>query len=56
VTNLVTGQVLELKPGDMTINPVDQWHEARVMGEAPVHLITVDQAPPGAATTIRREP
>jgi quercetin dioxygenase-like cupin family protein len=56
VTNLVTGQVLELKAGDMTIDPIDQWHEARVTGPQAVRLITIDQAPPGAATTVRRDP
>jgi quercetin dioxygenase-like cupin family protein len=55
VTNLVTGQVSELKAGDMTIDPIDQWHEARAIDGA-VTLITIDQAPPGAATTVRRDP
>jgi len=56
VTNLVSGQVLELKAGDMTIDPVDQWHTAEALGDEPARLIAVDSAPPGAATTIRRDP
>lgn len=56
VTNLVTGQVTVMKEGDTTIDPIDQWHQAQALGDAPVHLITIDQAPPGAATSVRREP
>jgi quercetin dioxygenase-like cupin family protein len=56
VTNLVTGQVSELKAGDMTVDPIDQWHEAKAVGDGPVTLITIDQAPPGAATSVRRDP
>lgn len=56
VTNLVSGQILELKAGDMTIDPVDQWHTAEALGDQPARLIAVDSAPPGATTTIRREP
>lgn len=56
VTNLVTGQVYELKTGDLSADPADQWHKAEALGEGPVRLIALDQAPPGAATTIRRDP
>jgi quercetin dioxygenase-like cupin family protein len=56
VTNLVTGQVQELKAGDMTIDPIDQWHRAEALGDQPAILFAIDQAPPGAAVTIRREP
>ncbi|THD81325.1 MAG: cupin domain-containing protein [Phenylobacterium sp.] len=56
VTNLVTGQVFDMKAGDMTIDPIGQWHKAEALGDAPARLIAVDQAPPGAATTIRRNP
>jgi quercetin dioxygenase-like cupin family protein len=55
VTNLVTGQAFELKAGDMTIDPVDQWHKAEALGDGPARLVAVDQAPPGAATTIRQD-
>jgi len=56
VTNLVSGQAFELKAGDMTIDPVDQWHTAEALGDQPASLIAIDSAPPGAAVTIRREP
>jgi len=56
VTNLVTGQVQELKAGDITADPVGQWHEAEALGDDSVRLFALDQAPPGAATSIRREP
>lgn len=56
VTNLVTGQVFEMKAGDMTIDPIDQWHKAEALGDQPATLFAIDQAPPGAATSIRREP
>ena len=56
VTNLVTGQVFDMKAGDMTIDPTGQWHKADALGDGPARLIAIDQAPPGAATTIRREP
>ena len=56
VTNLVTGKVDEFKAGDMIIDPIDQWHQAEVLGDAPVTLFVIDNAPPGAATSVRREP
>jgi quercetin dioxygenase-like cupin family protein len=56
VTNLDTGQAAELKAGDMSIDPVGQWHKAEALGEEGARLITVDQALPGAATTVLREP
>lgn len=54
VTNLDTGQVSEPKPGDWLVDAVDQWHEAAVVGDEPVRLLTIDQAPPGAQVTIPR--
>ncbi|PZQ64697.1 MAG: hypothetical protein DI570_04515 [Phenylobacterium zucineum] len=56
VTNLDTGQVKEAKAGDWMVDAVEQWHEAQVLGDEPVRLLTIDQAPPGAATTILRRP
>lgn len=56
VTNLDTGQTFELKPGDMTVDPLNQWHKAEALGEDPVRLIGVDNAPPGVSNTVRREP
>lgn len=54
VTNLDTGLVSEVKAGDWLVDAVDQWHEAVVLGEEPVRLLTIDQAPPGAAVTVPR--
>jgi quercetin dioxygenase-like cupin family protein len=54
VTNLDTGQVSEAKAGDWMVDAVEQWHEAEVLGDEPVRLLGIDQAPPGAATTILR--
>jgi len=56
VTNLDTGQVRELKAGDWLVDAVDQWHETAVVGNEPVRLLTIDQAPPGAVVTIPRNP
>ncbi|WP_309087477.1 cupin domain-containing protein [Phenylobacterium sp.] len=54
VTNLDTGTVSEPKPGDWMVDAVDQWHEAIVLGDEPVRILTIDQAPPGATVTIPR--
>ncbi len=56
VTNLDTGKTFDAKAGELVLDPVDQWHEAKVMGDEAVRLLTFDQTPPGAAAIIRREP
>lgn len=56
ITNLDTGAVREAKAGDWMVDAVDQWHEAVAVGDEPVRLMTIDQAPPGAAVTIPRRP
>ena len=56
VTNLDTGQVRELTAGDWVVDAVDQWHEAVALGDEPARVLTVDQAPPGAAVTIPKKP
>ncbi|RAK65613.1 cupin domain-containing protein [Phenylobacterium kunshanense] len=56
VTNLDTGQVRELAAGEWVVDAVDQWHSAEALGGEPVRLLTIDQAPPGAAVTILRRP
>ncbi len=56
VTNLDTGQVRELTSGEWVVDAVDQWHSAEALGGEPVRLLTIDQAPPGAAVTILRRP
>ena len=55
VTNLVTGTVAEVKAGDLAIDAIDQWHEAAVVGDEPVRMLVIDQAPPGFVNTVRRE-
>lgn len=55
VTNLVTGTVAEVKAGDLAIDAIDQWHEAAVVGDEPVRMLVIDQAPPGIVNTVRRE-
>lgn len=56
VRNLDTGEVREVKAGDWVVDAIDQWHEAAVVGSEPVRLMTIDQAPPGAAVTVPRNP
>jgi quercetin dioxygenase-like cupin family protein len=56
VTNLVTGTVSEVKAGELAIDAIDQWHEAKVLGSEPVRMLVIDQAPPGVTNTVRREP
>jgi quercetin dioxygenase-like cupin family protein len=56
ITNLDTGQVREAVAGDWMVDAVDQWHEAQVLGDEPARLMTIDQAPPGAAVTIPKNP
>jgi len=56
ITNLDTGQVREAAAGDWMVDAVDQWHEAVVIGDEPVRLMAIDQAPPGAVVTVPRNP
>jgi len=56
VRNLDTGQVRQAQAGDWMVDAVEQWHEAVVVGDEPVRLMTVDQAPPGQAVTVFRNP
>ena len=56
VTNLDTGEVREIKAGDWLVDAVEQWHETAVVGSESVRLLTIDEAPPGAAVTIPRNP
>lgn len=56
ITNLDTGQTRDAVAGDWMVDAVDQWHEAVVVGDEPVRLLAIDQAPPGAAVTIPRNP
>ena len=56
IRNLDTGQTREAKAGDWMVDAVEQWHEAVVLGDQPVRLTTIDQAPPGKPVTIPRNP
>lgn len=56
VKDLSTGGVVELGPSDWAVDVVDVWHEGTVLGDEPVRLLLIEQAPPGAATTIRQDP
>lgn len=56
VRNLDTGQTRQAKAGDWMVDAVEQWHEAVVVGDEPVRLMTIDQAPPGRPVTVMREP
>jgi len=56
VTDLATGESYELKAGDMSVDPVDQWHKAEALGSGPARLIALDQTPPGVSNVVRRSP
>lgn len=49
-----SGLVREFGPGEAVIEAIDQWHEARVVGDDPVVLIVFDQVPPGRTNVITR--
>ena len=55
VTNLVTGTAAEVTAGALAIDAIDQWHEAAVVGDEPVRMLVIDQAPPGFVNTVRRD-
>jgi quercetin dioxygenase-like cupin family protein len=42
-----SGLVRDFGPGEAIIEALDEWHEAVVIGPAPVRLIVFDQVPPG---------
>jgi quercetin dioxygenase-like cupin family protein len=54
VTNLDTGAVRELGPGDVLVEPLDQWHEGRAVGDAPVRLVVTDHVPKGESNVVWR--
>ncbi|HYE47706.1 MAG TPA: cupin domain-containing protein [Caulobacter sp.] len=56
VSNLDTGASIEFKPGDTIVEARDQWHTGTALGDTPVVLLVIDQTPPGAANTVRKEP
>ncbi len=56
VTNMDTGSVVELSPGDFLVEAREQWHEGVALDGAGARLLIIDQAPPGQSNMIRREP
>jgi len=48
------GLVRVVGPGEGVVEAIDQWHEAEVVGDAPVRLIVVDQVPPGRSNVVNR--
>lgn len=56
VTNLDTGGVVELSPGDFAVEAREQWHEGAALDGAGARLLIIDQAPPGQGNMIRRDP
>lgn len=56
VTNLDTGTVTEVKPGDFVVDAIAQWHQAENLSDEPARLMVIDQAPPGQSNTIMKAP
>jgi quercetin dioxygenase-like cupin family protein len=56
VVNHDTGTATDFAAGQVIVEAVDQWHEGRVIGDAPARLIVVDQVPPGTSNAIPRTP
>lgn len=56
VTNLDTGAVVELSPGDFGVEARDQWHQGQALGGDAVRMLVIDQTPPGQANMVRRDP
>lgn len=56
VTNIDTGGEVEFAPGGFIVEAVGQWHTGQALGAQDVRLLVIDQHPPGAATTERRDP
>lgn len=42
------------RAGEFIIESVDCWHFGATVGDAPVKLLVIDQAPPGGEATIER--
>ncbi|MBX7247593.1 MAG: cupin domain-containing protein [Caulobacteraceae bacterium] len=54
VSNEVTGVTREFGPGEFIVEAIDQWHSGRVVGDEPVILMVIDQAPPGVANVVQK--
>lgn len=51
VTNYATRAVYDFTAGQILVESIDQWHEGRVMGDAPVTLVALEQVPPGGTNS-----
>lgn len=54
VKNFETGETRELKAGDFAVEALEQWHTGQALGDEPVRLLVIDQAPPGESNMQRR--
>ncbi|MET0336524.1 MAG: cupin domain-containing protein [Caulobacter sp.] len=55
VTNLATGGVREFNTGDVIVEDVDVWHEARNAQTSPVELLVIDFTPVGVGENVIRK-
>src|SRR4051794_17546610 len=44
----------EFKTGELLVEAIGQWHHAEVVGDQPVKLLVIDQAPPGKINMLRQ--
>lgn len=54
VTNEVTGVTREFGAGEFVVEAIDQWHSGKVVGDAPLRLLVIDQAPPGSVNVVAK--
>jgi len=54
VTNHDAGTTSDFTAGQLIVEAIGQWHEGRVIGDAPARLIVIDQVPPGEGNSIPR--
>lgn len=44
----------EFKAGEFVVEAIGQWHHAEVVGDQPVRLLVIDQAPAGKVNMVRQ--
>jgi len=54
VTNHDAGTMNDFAAGQVIVEAIGQWHEGRVLGDAPARLIVFDQVPPEEGNLIPR--
>jgi quercetin dioxygenase-like cupin family protein len=52
VKNFDTGKVDVVAAGQFVVDPIDQWHQGTAMDGKPVHLLIIDQTPPGKSNLV----